>query len=223
MKLFLKNNLAVIGTYFIILGIALAFIFSLDKKVIHLYFNQYVGHAATDNFFKYITYLGDGTVAVFLLLGLLIYNFRLGIYATASFLTASLVSIALKHLFFDDENRPTFIFDFYEHYKLKLVDGVHTYIHNSFPSGHSTQAFAIFMCLIFTSSKQYYKFLFLALAVLTAYSRVHLSQHWLADVSAGSVVGFVCSLIYYAVFIGNSKFDKLNKPIFLFLRYWRSR
>src|SRR5690606_17217442 len=130
------------------------------------------------------TYFGEGTVAVFLLLVILLCNTRLGIYCTASFLSASLFSIVLKNLFFDDANRPLFIFKYFEKIKLKTVEGVDLHIHNSFPSGHSTQAFAIFMCLAFVSKNQFLKFLFFAMALFTAISRVYLSQHWLVDITA---------------------------------------
>jgi membrane-associated phospholipid phosphatase len=204
-----------------VISICIFFISHYDKKDIHLYTNNYVGNRFIDGFFFYITWLGDGAMAVVLLLTIIAYNFRLGIYATVSFLTASLASIGLKHFFFDDENRPFFIFDNFTNIKLRLIEGVDVYIHNSFPSGHATQAFAIFMCLAFVSGKQLVKLTFLLLAILTAYSRIHLSQHWLVDITAGSVVGTFFAILYYFVFINNGKFSRLNKPIFVFIRYWR--
>ena len=223
MKLFFKNNLGILGAYLAILCISLFFINTIDKKVIHLFLNSFVGNAAIDGLFYYITFLGDGMVAIILLVAILFYNVRLGTYATATFLTASLFSIGLKQLFFDDVNRPFFIFYNYENVKLKLVAGVDIHIHNSFPSGHATQAFAILMCLAFTTNKQIVKFLFLVVALLTAYSRVHLSQHWLIDVTVGSLIGLVFSTIYYYLFILNTKLNRLNKPAYVFLRLWRKR
>jgi membrane-associated phospholipid phosphatase len=223
LKLFFKNNLGILCVYLALLCIALFFSVSNDKKVIHLFLNGFVGNAAIDGLFYYITYLGDGTVAIILLAVILFYNVRLGAYATATFLTASLFSIGLKQLFFDDVNRPSFIFNYHEHIKLKFVEGVDIHIHNSFPSGHATQAFAILMCLAFTTNKQAVKFTFLMLALLTAYSRVHLSQHWLIDVTIGSLIGVVFSVIYYYLFILNTKLNRLNKPAYVFLRLWRKR
>lgn len=205
------------------MSISIYFIATFDRREIHLFSNQFVGNLWVDNFFFYITYFGDGNLAILILALLIIYNVRLGLYATASFITASLASIGLKHLFFDDANRPFFIFSYYETVKLKLVEGVDVYIHNSFPSGHATQAFAILLCLAFVANKTAVKFLFLLLAVLTAYSRVHLSQHWLIDVTAGSFVGIVFSLFYYYLFILNTRFNRLNKPLYVFLRLWRKR
>ena len=100
-------------------------------------------------------------MAVFILAGIMIYNVRLGVVSISSFLLASLISIGLKEIFFDDENRPFFIFTYYEHLKLKLVNGVQPFIHNTFPSGHATQAFAIFSILLFFSERLSIKIIFL--------------------------------------------------------------
>jgi len=199
--------------YFLLAGTCLFVILNYDKKDIHIFLNQFVGNAFVNLFFYYLTYLGDGRLAAFLLLIIVIYNMRLGIYAVFSFLTATIISTALKYLFFDDENRPFFIFQYIYRYPLKLVDGVHMHIHNSFPSGHATQVFAILMCLVYAAGDQKLKFLFFMLALLTAASRVYLSQHWLADITAGSFIGFACSVIFYFVFIHYNRFERLNKPL----------
>lgn len=218
MKSFLKHNAAILFVYLILLGISVFFICSYKKTDIHLYINRFVGNKFIDTFFYYMTYFGEGTVAVFLLLVILLCNTRLGIYCTASFLSASLFSIVLKNLFFDDANRPLFIFKYFEKIKLKTVEGVDLHIHNSFPSGHSTQAFAIFMCLAFVSKNQFLKFLFFAMALFTAISRVYLSQHWLVDITAGSVIGTGFAILFYYVFMAKNKLQKLNKPLTDFIK-----
>jgi membrane-associated phospholipid phosphatase len=223
LKQFLKNNALLLGTYAAVVCLCLFLIYSNEKTALHRSINNSVGNPVADTFFYYITWLGDGTMAIFMLAAILIVNVRLGIYATATFLVASLTSIGLKELFFDDENRPFFIFTYYLHEKLKLVDGVDIHIHNSFPSGHATQAFAILMCLAFVAGRDYFKLFFLLLALLTSFSRVYLSQHWLVDVTVGSFIGTLFSAFFYFLFIGNHKFDRLNKAIFVFIRFWRSR
>lgn len=214
MKGFLKNNLFVLLLFAIAFGISVSFLLNYDKVTIHYYLNGYVGNTFLNYFFYYITYLGDGTVAAFILLFILIYNIRLGLYATSSFLTATLLSITLKHQFYDDVNRPSFVFKYFDGRQLSVVDETDLYIHNSFPSGHSTQAFSIFMCLAFTAKNPLYKLLFFILALLTAISRVYLSQHWLVDITFGSLIGISFSLFYYFIFIGRNKLEKLNRPLF---------
>jgi membrane-associated phospholipid phosphatase len=154
-------------------------------------------------------------VAILLLLILVLYNVRLGICATLSFLSAALVSNSLKYFFFDEVNRPAFIFRYIERdHAINYVEGLDLHIHNSFPSGHATQAFAIFMCLVFASKNTYLKILFFLIAFLTAFSRVYLSQHWLIDITAGSIIGFSFSFFYEYLLIHKNKFEKLNTSVF---------
>jgi membrane-associated phospholipid phosphatase len=213
LKSFFKNNLLVLLFYFSITGIATYFIASYEKNAVHLFINQFVGNRYLNLFFFYVTYLGDGRFAAFLLLIIVIYNMRTGIYAIFSFVLATIISTALKYLFFDDVNRPHYIFQYIDVYPLKFVEGVHMHIHNSFPSGHATQAFAILMCLVYMNNNHLVKLLFFFLALITAASRVYLSQHWLEDITAGSFIGVFCSALFYFILIHRNMFARLNRPL----------
>ena len=200
--------------YALAFSIACFFIFSYEKTAINLYVNSFVGNPAANSFFYFITYLGDGRLAALILLIILTYNVRYGIYATFSFLSATIVSNSLKYFFFDDVNRPFYVYQYIERHDLNLVEGVDLHIHNSFPSGHATQAFAILMCLAFVSGRPGTKMFFFFIALLTSLSRVYLSQHWLVDITAGSLIGIFFSLLFYYVFIHRNKFLKLDRPLF---------
>jgi membrane-associated phospholipid phosphatase len=84
---------------------------------------------------------------------------------------------------------------------------------NSFPSGHALSAFALFFCLLFVSRSHFLKILFFILALLAAYSRVYLSQHWLIDIYVGSIIGFLFSLLFYSVFYHTNKWQSLNTTL----------
>lgn len=213
MTVFLKNNLLVFFLYLVLLIMAFSLILNYDKVIVHIYLNQFVGNAALNFFFYYITYLGDGLIAPFILILIVLYNVRLGLYATFSFLSATLFSQILKRFFFDDAHRPFYVFQWIRPYPIHYVEGVEKYIHNSFPSGHATQVFSIFMCLAFVSKKSGMKFLFFVLAVSTAISRVYLSQHWLTDITVGSLIGMFFSLLFYYLVIGRDTLKKLNTPL----------
>ena len=214
MKHFFKNNAFIFLIYFAVIFTAIYFLLSYDKSTIHIYINQLVGNKIIDAVFFYITYLGDGAVAPIIVALILVYNIRLGIYAAVSVIAATLVSTLLKFCFYDEIMRPAFIFKWYNHTPIKYVVGEHMHIHNSFPSGHSTQAFAIFMCLVFFTKNNYIKLLFFILALLTAFSRTYLSQHWLVDITVGSIIGTSFSLVFYYIFLYKKKLSKLNKPLF---------
>jgi len=210
---FLRNNFTVLFLYVIALFFACSLLVNYNKVIVHIYLNQFVGQKYLDIFFYYITFLGDGLVAPFILVVMLLFNVRLGLYATFSFLSATLVAQIFKRVLFDDITRPAFVFQWIYKYPIKYVEGVDQHIRNSFPSGHATQVFSIFMCLVFVTKNKKIKLLFFLLSLITAFSRVYLSQHWLSDVTVGSIIGLFFSLLYYYFIIARNKFSKLNKPI----------
>ena len=213
-KNFLINNAGVLLLYLALLLPSLYLIYAYDKLQVHLVFNRLVGSVYVNAFFYYITYLGDGLVAIIILLIVCVFNLRKGLYTTLSFLSASLFSQFLKRYVFQDIDRPWMIFQNKQELGLQLVDGVDNHIHNSFPSGHATQAFAIFICLAFTSRNKLVKLMFLFLAAITAFSRVYISQHWLNDIVAGSFIGMVFSTVLYLWFYQHPGLNYLNRPLF---------
>lgn len=216
MKDFLKNNGLVLFLYALVISVALYYIYRYEKTAINVYINQYVGNKLANAFFYYITYFGDGRIAGVLLLGIMLYNVRHGLYAVFSFLSSTIVATTLKYFYFDDVNRPFYVYQWMEKHDITYVEGVDLHIHNSFPSGHATQAFAIGMCLLFVVPNRWLKLLIFFIALLTSVSRVYLSQHWLSDVTAGSFIGLTFSLIYYYVFIYRNRFQKLDRSLFSF-------
>ena len=71
--------------------------------------------------------------------------------------------------------------------------------YNSFPSGHSADAFVsgVFLYYVLKYSKHStYRFLPLAYALMIAFSRVAVSAHYLSDVFAGMSIGILGAYIY---------------------------
>ena len=215
----LRTNAVIWIGYLLLIALAGFLIATHDKPSLHLRLNQLVGHPAIDTFFYYVTYLGDGSLVAFMLLAIVVYNVRTGMMATTSFLTATSISNLLKYTLFDDVNRPTYYFNYFDkEHPLKLVEGVSTHIHNSFPSGHATQAFSILLCLTLMARSPLIKLLFFSLAVLASYSRVYLSQHWLNDILAGSLIGTICCLFWYFFIQQHSRFDPLNTSLLALIK-----
>ena len=101
--------------------------------------------------------------------------------------------------------RPSKYFELFETYKLHLVEGVKLHSLQSFPSGHTATAFNLFIMLAFIVKSNTMKLLFFVMAALVAYSRVYLSQHFVLDITAGSVIGIIVMALVFVWF------EKLNK------------
>lgn len=74
----------------------------------------------------------------------------------------------------------------------------------SFPSGHSATAFsvAVFLAILYPR----WRFTALFGALLVAFSRLILAQHYISDVIAGSFLGTVSTVLLYNLYF-KSKFD----------------
>ena len=213
MKLFLKHNGVYILIYLVLLGFVGNILSHHGKVQIHKVLNSYVGNKYLDFFFEIITHLGDGLFAFIVALTLLFFNIRKSIYILATYVSAASVSSLLKHMIYPDIYRPHFVFQYFVKENLNEVKGVDLLGFNSFPSGHALSAFALFFCLLLTSKNQVIKGTCFMLALLAAYSRVYLSQHWLIDIYVGSLIGVSFSLLFYAVFYNSNKWSQFNTTI----------
>lgn len=205
--------------YLIVLIWAFNYLFQFDKVSLHLKINALVGNTTLDSFFKYFTHVGDGIFAVIIAIFIFIFNKRNGLFILSSYIVSGLFTSLLKNFFYSDVNRPHFVFGYFvQHIKLKYIEGVEMVGQNSFPSGHSTSAFALFTCLALITENKLLKIIFFVIALLAAFSRTYLSQHWLVDVTFGSLIGTISAVVFYFIFIDNKKLEKLNKPLLNFKR-----
>ncbi|WP_229321405.1 phosphatase PAP2 family protein [Larkinella knui] len=151
-----------------------------------------------DLFFARVTYLGDGAFAAIVCVILLFWSFRFALMGIASFLLSTLVTRALKQFVFSDSLRPL---KYFEHstWQYRIIDGLDIHSYNSFPSGHSTTAFSVFCLLALLDERKSRGWFFALLAVVTAYSRVYLFQHFVEDVYVGSIIGTVSSVVVFLV------------------------
>ena len=79
---------------------------------------------------------------------------------------------------------------------------------NSFPSGHTTAAFAAGVVWFRTLPARWARVLALASAFLMAFSRLYVGVHYPTDVLAGAVMGTVCALL--ALWLGK-RWKVLNR------------
>ena len=197
MKAILKNNLSFLFPYFLFLLIGAIIIFVNSKAETHLFFNSF-HNSFLDLLNTYTTYLGDGFTAALLILMMVAVKYRYFIILAFANLISALIAQGLKHFVFDDVVRPKKFFEGIQ--DLYFVPGIENHMFNSFPSGHTTCAFALYMSFALIVKNRFYKLSFLILGLLTGYSRIYLSQHFFEDVYAGSIIGVSTSiLVFYFV------------------------
>ena len=169
-----------------------------------------------DVFFTYITHLGDGIVAVLVILLILVFsNIRNGLIALFSFLFTAITTQFLKHVIFDDAMRPFIqLWDEFKYGNLHLVLPEELMKKgNSFPSGHTTTAFSIFIILTILAKRPVLGIGFAIVAMLTSYSRVYLGQHFFEDIFLGSLIGVFGTLLIYFIFEKKNYFSNLNHSL----------
>lgn len=202
MKKTVKQNLAFIIPYFLFLLIAGFFLVLYSKGTVHLSINQY-RYEFCDYFFFCATYVGDGIAVVSMVLLLCLIKYRYAILMAASNIISALITQTLKHTWFLDVVRPKKFFEGIA--ELKLVPWVENYLYNSFPSGHTTAAFATFFCFALILQNNFLKFMMFIVALTIGFSRVYLSQHFLNDICAGSLIGVITSFLIYHFIFHSSK------------------
>jgi membrane-associated phospholipid phosphatase len=180
----------------------------LTKSELHLWINTF--HSGFfDWFFRIITYAGDGIFVVLVSLSFIIFSLRQATFLMAAYLSTGLFTQILKRAFFSEVLRPFAFFHGSE--SVHWIDGVKMLSSRSFPSGHASSAFAMFLCLALMTNNRFIKLLCFAGACLVGFSRVYLSQHFLSDVLAGSFIGCLGAFALYPIFYRtNQKWHNLS-------------
>jgi len=198
----LKKN-AVLFVPLLCLLLALLPVFIVfSKPEIHLFLNSLYSRPA-DLFYKTITWLGDGITGITVAIVLLFFSFRHSLYIMSGYLATGILVQVFKRYVFTDLVRPVKYFD--DSVTLHLVEGVKLLSGRTFPSGHATSAFALFISLGLLVKNPWLKSAFLLIAMLTAYSRVYLSQHFLPDIYGGALLGTMGAVGFYLLFYKNDK------------------
>lgn len=197
----LRDNQVFFIPYLILLLSSSVFLLSHSKGEIHLFINQY--HTAFfDVLFALLTYLGDGWFIILPAVILLFISLRHSVFLITAYFSSGLITQILKRLFFNDMSRPSKLL---EDADLYLIEGVDMLSGRSFPSGHATSAFALFLCLALITGNRKLKILFLVLAAATAFSRVYLSQHFLIDITFGSFIGCTGAMAFYLLYYRDNR------------------
>lgn len=181
--------------WFIVGGFVLSY---YRDGAIYYFINSHYNELG-DLVFPKITFLGTGIFAAISTLSLLIFKqFRNWHYFITALLCNGIPALATqlgKAVY--KEPRPLNYFQ--EANWIHHVAGEKHLYYYSFPSGHTTSAFALFcfFTLLLPKRLKSIGFLFFAIAMLVGYSRIYLSHHFFTDIYAGSIIGTVVSLLMF--------------------------
>jgi len=152
-------------------------------------------HSQTmDFFFARYTFLGDGTCSLMVCAILLFTRQRnLALCVLLAYLSSGLFAQTLKHLifaprprlYFETSNLPFYI-DFF---KTSCAGN------NSFPSGHTTSAFALATVLASHFKRTIHTILLFIGAILVGFSRIYTGEHFPLDVWTAMAIGIAFGLI----------------------------
>ena len=189
-------------------------LFNLSKRDAHLLANG-IHSSALDYLFYILTQSVEfwGCLTVYILVAVF-KNYKFALIGILTYASSGLITQLLKRNVFADHMRPTVNIE-----NLRLLPDFFEYHQNSsfsFPSGHATAAFSLFLFLTLVVKNKKWGIVFGILACLTAYSRVYLSQHYFIDIAVGSVIGSLVTLLTFYGF-NKIKFGKWGAK-----RIWRS-
>jgi membrane-associated phospholipid phosphatase len=198
---YLKSKKLFFYLYLWFLILALILTFTEIKGFGIFWFDNHRSNAL-NIFFEAITKLGEYYIFIFFILYYLIKKSRVSFSIMALGVLMPFISYALKSYF--KHPRPlTYFYKYLKNVNFKGIEDMQYHTgHNSFPSGHTFAAFAIFTLLMLTTKSRSWQIIYLLLAVFVGLSRVYLAQHFIEDVAFGSFLGVIMAiLIYYIFFI----------------------
>jgi membrane-associated phospholipid phosphatase len=178
--------------YLILLAICLFIKLSFTKD--EIYFAVNTRHSEwQDNIAPYVTDIGNGWTTVAISALFLIFSYRKAFLLFTSWVITSLSVQVLKRIF--DAPRPKLYFA--NHLKgIYFVKGTDQLSFHSFPSGHTLTVFSTALVILYFLANKKWGLLLFIVAALVGYSRMYLSQHFFEDVTIGSMIGFVLTLIW---------------------------
>ena len=213
MKAALKTTCQKINTllypYLVLLLICIVLMLIFSKTELYFAINH-LHTVFTDVFFASFTILGASIGCIIIVLITFLINFRSGFLLASSYIITFIISQTIKHLV--KAPRPHLFFSKKLH-DIYLIKGVVMLNTNSFPSGHSVSAFTAAVVFTYAAKNKRWGVFWLLIAVLIAYSRMYLSEHFLQDVTAGSALGVLITVFWLSwidrqPFLHTKKWDR---------------
>ena len=183
-------------------GVVLTYVFSFERLDQMSLINSFHSSEA-DFLLKIITSGAEITIPI-LFLGYLIWKKSdlLKSYVI-SYIFSTVIVQFLKLVVFKDALRPLAYFKGQGH-AWHLVQSLMINEYNSMPSGHTSAAWFMCFWISLVAQKPILTVLIIFYAMLVAYSRVYLFQHFPVDTAVGAMIGTGVSLLVYYVNVSKS-------------------
>jgi membrane-associated phospholipid phosphatase len=175
------------------------------KNEAFLYLNANLGLLA-DKVFEYSSYLAEGWIWIPYFIVLVGLYKKDTAFILMNFLISTLLTQFAKNFIFGTAMRP--MASGLDATQIHSVPGVEIHTFNSFPSGHTATAFTLFILTTYLFPNKYALSIGIVYALVCAYSRIYLAQHFPLDLAGGILVALLTLPI--SIFIRK----KLNKKPF---------
>jgi membrane-associated phospholipid phosphatase len=175
--------------------VVLTYVFLFDRLDQMSLINSFNSSGA-DFLFKIISSGAEITIPI-LLLGYLIWKKSIFLKSyVISYIFSTVIVQFLKLVVFKDALRPLAYFKGQGH-AWHLVQNLLINEYNSMPSGHTSAAWFVCFWISLVAQKPFLTVLIIFYAMLVAYSRVYLFQHFPVDTAVGAMIGTGVSLLVY--------------------------
>lgn len=190
----LRQSRLFILPYLIIIITCIIIKLTFSRDEIYFEVNEH-HYPWADLIFPYVTDLGTQWMLIPIAIYFLLTNYRkLLLFVTSFAITGILVQI-VKNIYHSPRPKVYFAAQLSHIYFIK---GVTILTSNSFPSGHTVTAFSAATVLAYLTVNKRWSFIFLLVAILVAYSRMYMSEHFFEDVTAGSIISVMATLMWLA-------------------------
>ncbi|MFN8323825.1 MAG: phosphatase PAP2 family protein [Chitinophagales bacterium] len=190
---------------FLFLGAVIILLFERGSEI--LYVNGLHNHFL-NQFFLWVTRLAEAPLVMLILIITLTMSYGKGMVLLLTYLLNGAVTQFMKIVVFAGEARPAAYFE--GKAQLNFAEGLTLLKDNTFPSGHTSGAFAVlFMISILTTDKRWAAPLF-TMALLVGVSRVYLMMHFFRDIYWGSITGVMVASMFYLLFVRSNWYHNLS-------------
>ncbi len=200
----IKSNYQFYISYFVFFVLSIFLLIQYSNAEITLWFND--NHTEIfNNIFIFFTNVGDGVLFGILILIMGFKKLKYLFDGLAFYLGSNIITHIIK--FVVNEPRPL---KYFGPEILNQIEGVDLHSSFSFPSGHTTSGFAIFLFLTFITNNKNISYIYLLSAIMVGISRVYLLQHFYIDIFVASIISVTVSTFLYYYIDNNNKLMNSN-------------